>query len=152
MTMLGRFEAAIAPAKMVIDLEPLDVSSWTVLAQAHIANQQLPAAILAARRALEISQKSPWAVKNLGLALIYSGQSKEALAVNRGLPADWRFMAFAIAEYRLGHDAEWRLALQEAVRDHAYRQSFRIAMVYAVCGMRTNGRSVFLVGTCISTA
>jgi len=134
MIMIGRFEAAMAPAIMAVDLEPLDAISWQVLSLTYIVNEQVAAAIAAVRRSLAISPHSPWAIEILALALSFSGQTEEALAVCRDLPIAWKLWVNAITQHRLGHDAESRLALQELDRDHAHQHCFRAGLAHAVCG------------------
>src|SRR5262245_113194 len=79
----GDYEHAIALLKQVVEREPKHRTAWNYLGNAYLRLRQLPAAIDAYHKQVDINPYDAYAYNNLGLAYVASEQYTEAEAAYR---------------------------------------------------------------------
>ena len=114
----GRYDAAIARLRTVVEREPACVRAYDNLGLCYEAQHQPEEAVRqyreAIRRARETGEKWPWPFVNLGILLKQRGEMQEAEALFReALEAD---PTFAPALYNLGTVLEQTERTQDAVQ------------------------------------
>jgi len=129
---LGRLPEAIAAQEKGVELDPLSSGAWNFLGVYLTANQDLAAARKPLMRALEISPGSEFALSNLAVLDLLSGEASAALAAAHQIrSSEWRLFSLALSEYSLGHTKESEQALQELISKHGHDSAYQVAEVYA---------------------
>ncbi len=129
----GRHESALALYLRGLEQDPLSVSSYTMLARAYNAMEQLPEAAEAFRKGLEISPEATSIRALRSLVLVRMGQHEAALAEALAEPAEWgRLFALGIVHFNSGRREESKRALDALTASHAASSAYQIAVVHAV--------------------
>jgi TolB-like protein len=129
---LGRLTESVAVLKKATELDPLSSLTWTVFGNYLTADRQFAAAEQALRRALEIQPDSGFALGQLGIVQLLTGNPTEALTTFRKRGGSgFSLIGIAMAEHSLGHVKESQHALDEAIAKHAQDSAYAIAGVYA---------------------
>jgi tetratricopeptide (TPR) repeat protein len=135
---LGRLPEAIAAQRKGVELDPLSSGAWNFLGVYLTAYRELAAARKPLMRALEISPDSEFALANLVVLDLLSGQAPEALAAARQIHSSvWGLYALALSEHSLGHAAESERALRALISDYSQTAAYQIAEAYAWRGEKS---------------
>ncbi len=128
----GRWEEALAYVKSALARDPLDPNSFDILTLVQMRRDHLPEAEMAARRELDIHPTYPWAHWYLGPILLARDDREGALlAMQQEATEGARQAGLAIAYFALGRKADSDAALARAIKEHADRYAFEIAVAYA---------------------
>jgi TolB-like protein/Tfp pilus assembly protein PilF len=128
---MGRIPQALAAAQAATEIEPLDVSSWSLLGLCYGAAGQFADGQRALKRGLGLSPESIMLTLYLSLTELATGQTIEALKTNtRQQYEPWRWAILTAAEYALGHTQESQKVLDDMIDRYAPRAPFAIAMAY----------------------
>lgn len=129
---MGRISAALAAAMAATEIEPLDVTSWSLLGLCYCAAGQFADGQRALRHGLGLSPGSIMITLWLSLSELATGQPMEALRTNgRQQYEPWRWAVLAAAEYALGHAQESQRVMDELVDKYGPRNPYSIAIPYA---------------------
>ena len=115
-----RLPEAIAISRKAVDLDPLSVRAWYVLAICLLASRDLEAAREANQHAIAIDLANEFALTLLGTIELLERKPAVALAVFKRISGDspnqlgFRLTGIAMAEHSLGHALESKQALDEA--------------------------------------
>jgi TolB-like protein/Tfp pilus assembly protein PilF len=135
----GRIPQALAAAKVATEIEPLDVTSWSLLGLCYCAAGQFDDGKHALRRGLGLSPGSIMITLYLSLAELATGQTIEALETNsRQQYEPWRWIVLAAAEYVLGHAQESQRVMDEMIAKYGQRTPYAIAIAYVWRGQMDN--------------
>jgi TolB-like protein/Flp pilus assembly protein TadD len=128
----GRWDEALAYVKSALARDPLDPNSFDILTMAQMRRDHLPEAEMAVRRELDIHPTYPWAHWYLGPILLARDDREGALlAMQQESTEGARQVGVAIAYFALGRKADSDVALARAIKEHADRYAFEIAVAYA---------------------
>jgi TolB-like protein/tetratricopeptide (TPR) repeat protein len=129
---LGHLPEAIAEAQAATEIEPLDVTAWTILGWCHTAVGQFEASHRALSHALELNPAGALAIVWLALNEIAAGDIPEALHINSRQPFEpWRWAVLVIVEHTLGHARESQRLLDDLIDKYGRMIPFFIACVCA---------------------
>jgi TolB-like protein len=129
---LGRLPEAIAEAQAATEIEPLDVTAWTLLGWCHTAVGQFEASHRALSHALELNPAGALATVWLALNEVAAGDIPEALHITNRQPFEpWRWAILVIVEHSLGHAQESQRILDDLIDKYGRMIPFFIATVYA---------------------
>jgi TolB-like protein/Tfp pilus assembly protein PilF len=128
----GRWDEALAYVNSALARDPLDPNSFGILSMVQMRRDHLPEAEMAARRELDIHPTYPWAHWYLGPILLARNDREGALLVMQQEATEGaRQAGLAIAYFALGRKADSDAALTRAIKEHADRYAFEIAVAYA---------------------
>jgi tetratricopeptide (TPR) repeat protein len=118
---LEQFDDAIGSYERIVAAAPDDWEAWNNLGNARRALDDVPGALAALRRAVEINPDAAPVRFNFATALVWAGEAAEAEEALRAMaadfPDDWRPLRELHALLRLmGREDEATEPLQEAVR------------------------------------
>ena len=136
----GRLPEAIAISRRAVDLDPLSVRAWYVLAIWLLANRDLEAARETNQHALAIDPANEFALTLLGTVELLERKPAVALAIFHRISGDspnqlgFRLLGIAMAEHSLGHARESTQALDEASAKTGQAMAYQIAEAHAWCG------------------
>lgn len=128
---LGRFDEAVAAARKALAHDPLNASSWALLAQVYADAGNLDEAERAARRIAAVSPETPIGPIELGYVMLLRSKPDEALASFARCPEPYGPAGTAMAEHSLGHADKAAAALAGLERRHGHDSAYFIAQVYA---------------------
>ena len=129
---VGRSEEAAALLQKGIELDPLDASTWTGLADALVASRNYPAAYDAVHRALAIRPTDNSSNFQLACLQLFDGKARDALATFQSNTfAVFRDTGVAMAEHTLGDAKSSQQALEKLIATAAGDAAYQIAEVYA---------------------
>ena len=129
---IGRTDESLKLSEEILNLDPLDTSSYRLRALMLFYARRYGEAISAGRRSLELSPNQHLARERIGYALIMLGRPKEALVEFAHLPAgDWRLFGEAIALHKVGDWAASDRALSAMVAASGDAMSYQQAVIHA---------------------
>jgi tetratricopeptide (TPR) repeat protein len=136
---LGRIPQALAAAKLATEIEPLDVTSWSLLGQCYCAGGQFAEGQRALKHGLGLSPGSIMMTLWLSLLQLATARTIEALETNSGQQYElWRWLVLATAEYTLGHPLESQKVLDDMIAKYGQRSPYAIAIACVWCGQIDN--------------
>jgi TolB-like protein/Tfp pilus assembly protein PilF len=136
---MGRIPQALAAAKLATEIEPLDVTSWSLLGQSYCAAGQFGEGQRALKHGLGLSPGSIMITLWLALSQLATAQTIEALETNSKQQYEpWRWMVLAAAEYILGHAQESQRVMDEMIAKYGQRSPYAIAIACVWCGQIDN--------------
>jgi TolB-like protein/Tfp pilus assembly protein PilF len=128
---MGRIPQALAAAQTATEIEPLDVTSWSLLGQCYCAAGQFDDGQRALKRGLGLSPESIMIVLYLAMAELATGQTVKALKTNaRQQFEPWRRCILAAGEYLLGHIQESQRVMDEVIDEYGQKAPFVIAIAF----------------------
>jgi TolB-like protein/Flp pilus assembly protein TadD len=128
----GRWDEALAYVNSALARDPLDPNSFDILTMVQMRRDHLPEAEMAVRRELDIHPTYPWAHWYLGPILLARNDREGALlAMQQEATEGARQAGLAMAYFALGRKADSDAALARAIKEHADRYAFEIAVAYA---------------------
>jgi TolB-like protein/Tfp pilus assembly protein PilF len=126
---MGRIPQALAAAKLATEIEPLDVTSWSLLGQCYCAAGQIAEGQRALKHGLGLSPGSIMITLWLSLSQLATAQTIEALETNSKQQYEpWRWIVLAAAEYSLGHTLESQRIMDEMIAKYGQRSPYAIAI------------------------
>jgi serine/threonine-protein kinase len=129
---LGHLSDAIAITKRAREIDPMYSLVWYFLALYHNFGGRLDIARDAASRALEISPRHAYALRELGNANLLARDPASALAVFRSHPSDAiRLAGIAMAQSSLGNEEQAARAFDALRGRCATSDAYQIALVHA---------------------
>ena len=133
---LGRFDEAMGAARRAIELDPLNAGNYRVLAFASFWARRYQDGVAAARRALELSDPDIPRIQGwLGLNQYGLGDYAAAALSCDAQPAEWvNYTCLAIADDKLGRNAQSDAALAQLVKEYGDSGSYQQAQVHAQRG------------------
>jgi len=135
---LGRLPEGVAALGRAVDLEPLSVRGWAILAGLEMASGRLDRSREACGQIQKIAPGHRAATVNLAQMLLLEGRPAEALAAIRAGASEEseRLFVEAAAEHALGRDAESRSTLARLAGSHGYSDAYDVALAHAWRGER----------------
>jgi TolB-like protein/Tfp pilus assembly protein PilF len=128
---MGRIPEALAAAKAATEIEPLDVTSWSLLGLCYCAAGQYADGQRALNHGLRLSPGSIMMTLWLSLSELVTGQTMEALKTNgRQQFEPWRWAIQTAAEYNLGHLDESERVMNEMIDKYGQITPYAIAIAY----------------------
>jgi TolB-like protein/Tfp pilus assembly protein PilF len=128
---MGLIPQAVSAAQIATEIEPLDVTSWSLLGLCHCAAGQFADGQRALKHGLGLSPESIMITLWLSLSELATGQRMAAVKTNsRQQHEPWRWTVLAATEYALGHAAESQRVMDEMIDKHGQRTPFAIAIAF----------------------
>ena len=128
----GRWDDALRQIRAAITQDPLSPDGISVLTKIHWSRGHLAEAEASARRVLDIRPTYGGGHYNLGVILLWRGDSGAALLeMQQETADDARQGGLAMAYHALGRRADSDAALALMTQEEANRNAFGIAVVYA---------------------
>ena len=129
---MGRIREAMDAVQAATEIEPLDVTSWSLLGLCYCAAGQFADGQRALKHGLGLSPGSIMITLWLSLSELATGQPIEALKTNGAQQHEpWRWCALAGGEYLLGHIQESQRVIDEMIDKYGQKTPFAIAIAYA---------------------
>jgi TolB-like protein/Tfp pilus assembly protein PilF len=126
---MGRIPQALAAAKVATEIEPLDVTSWSLLGLCYCAAGQFAEGQRALKHGLGLSPGSIMMTLWLSMSELATGHTTEALKTNSSQQNEpWRWAVLAAAEYVLGHTQESQRVMNEVTVKYGQKTPYTIAI------------------------
>jgi len=128
---MGLIPQAVSAAQIATEIEPLDVTSWSLLGLCHCAAGQFADGQRALKHGLGLSPESIMITLWLSLSELATGQRMAAVKTNiRQQHEPWRWTVLTATEYALGHAAESQRVMDEMIDKYGQRTPFAIANAF----------------------
>ena len=132
---LGQLDAARQMLKQALAYDPLLADAYSTLLWAEWCSGRYAEMLAAARKVLEIDPTYDWGHTNVGLALIYRGDTTAAITeIKRESNPVEQAWALALAYFALGRAADSNAALTSLIAGGASNYAYEVAEVYAYRG------------------
>jgi TolB-like protein/Tfp pilus assembly protein PilF len=128
----GRLDEALATAKNMSDIDPLNSAAWNALGWTQYFHGDYRGAVTSFKRSIEITPDQSRAAAGLAVCYLLEGQPALALSLSQQPTQEtFRLLVAALAEHDLGHMNEAKAKLDELITKHGQASAFQIAQVYA---------------------
>jgi len=134
-SIFGRLDEAIDTYRKLVDSNPLDADTMSILALMLFNANRLQESAALSRRALQLSPNLASGSSQLGVTLLYLGENDAALRAIKSESDDiFRNCALSIAYWAAGRRAEADEVLHELERKRSDIAAYNIAQVHAYRG------------------